>query len=98
MSFPEARDYQGSLSDLSASDKLAMNGRMSGAVSQLNKGLYGDIQAAADQGGRGQDYANAMKEYRQASQMRQVLKTLGKATVGSAGLGGLYALIKESQR
>jgi hypothetical protein len=91
MTFPEARDYQGSLSDLSASDKLAMNGRVRGGVAQLNKGLYGDVFDAANKAGRGEDYANAMKEYRQAAQIRNGLKTAGKIAIGGAVAGGIGA-------
>lgn len=87
MTFPEARDYQGSLSDLSASDKLALNGRMKGGISQVNKALFEDLQDTANSAGRGEDYADAMKEYRQASQLRDLARKGGKAAIGAAGLG-----------
>jgi len=105
MSFPEARDYQGALSDLSASDKLAMNGRMRGAVAQLNKGLYGDIRAAASTspdvnglGNGGDVFDSAMKNYRQASQLKQAAKTVGKYAIGAGGLGTLYEVLKAAQK
>ena len=87
MTFPEARDYQSSLSDLSASDKLAMNKRMKGAVAQLNKSLYDDIHSSADAAGRGEDYAQAMKDYSRASTIRDVAGKAAKYGIGAAGLG-----------
>jgi hypothetical protein len=92
MTFPEARDFQSSLSDLSASDKLAMNGRMRGGVAQLNKGLYTDLYDAADAhpDQLGDVYGDAMKEFRQASQLKSGMKTAAKMAVGAgaAGIGG----------
>jgi hypothetical protein len=98
MTFPEARDYQMSLSDLSASDKLAMNNRMRGAVAQLNKGLFSDMRDTAETQGLGADYESAMKEYRQQAQIKQVLTYLGKAAIGTAGAGTLYELLKAAQK
>lgn len=89
MTFPEARDYQSSLSDLSNSDKLSMNGRMRGGVAQLGKGLYGDIRDAAEGAGRGADYDKAMRDYRNASAIRNGLKAAGKYAVPAAVGGGL---------
>ncbi len=104
MSFPEARDYQGALSDLSASDKLAMNGRMRGGVAQLGKGLYSDIHAAASTapdinglGSGGDVYAQAMKEFRQASQLKDLLAKSSKyaigAGAGAAGVEGIHRFL-----
>jgi len=87
MTFPEARDYQASLSDLSSSDKLAMNGRVRGGVAQLNKALFQDIQDAAEGAGRGEDYAKAMKEYRQASTLKDVATKAAKFGAGAAATG-----------
>lgn len=87
MTFPEARDYQSSLSDLSASDKLSMNKRMSGAVKQLNKSLYDDIHSAADSAGSGDDYEQAMRDFRRASTVKDVASKAAKYGIGAAGLG-----------
>lgn len=97
MTFPEARDYQGALSDLSASDKLALNGRMRGALAQLNKGLYEDIRTAA--GDRGPDFDVAMKEYRRASTLKGLIQTAKpyaiKGAAGAAGAGIAYPFAKK---
>ncbi len=91
MTFPEARDYQGALSDLSVQDKLASSGRVRGGIKQLNKGLYQDVRDAAETKGLGNDFDKAMKTYRQASQLKSAGKTLGKAAgVGLLGAGGYH--------
>lgn len=99
MTFPEARDYQASLSDLSSSDKMAMNGRMRGAVAQLSQALYQDLRTAAESGGgMGGDYDKAMTQYRQASRINELMKASlkygGKAALGAAGAGGAYEIGK----
>jgi hypothetical protein len=95
MTFPEARDYQSSLSDLSATDKMAMGGRVSGGLKQLSKALYSDIQDAADQAGRGDDYAQGMKEYRQGSGLKDSAKAAGKLALKGAGAYGAYSAMKD---
>lgn len=94
MTFPEARDYQGSLSDLSMSDRLAMNGRMRGAVKQLNKNFFSDIQDAAGQAGRGEDYAKAMNDYRNASRLRNAAKIAIPAAAVAAGGGKIARYLR----
>ena len=95
MTFPEARDFQSSLSDLSATDKMAMGGRVSGGLKQLSKALYTDIQDAAENAGRGDDYAQAMKEYRQASGLKDMAKSAGKLAIKGAGAYGAYSAYKD---
>jgi hypothetical protein len=95
MTFPEARDFQSSLSDLSATDKMAMGGRVSGGLKQLSKALYTDIQDAAENAGRGDDYAQAMKEYRQASGLKDMAKSAGKLAMKGAGAYGAYSAYKD---
>jgi hypothetical protein len=101
MTFPEARDYQGGLSDLSSADLQSMPKRVKGALSQLNKGLFQDMQDSAEAAGRGDEYAKAMKEYRQASTLKDIAtksgKTLGKAALTGAGLGLGYNVLKDIQ-
>ena len=97
MTFPEARDYQASLSDLSRSDKLAMNGRVRGALSQLNKGLYQDLRDSASQAGQGDVFDSAMRQYRQASRINNTAKNVAKygaaAAIGGGALNKLQNLI-----
>lgn len=98
MTFPEARDYQASLSDLSASDKMAMNGRMKGAVAQLSKALYSDLRDSAEAGGGlGSDYDKAMSQYSSASRNAEIAKNVakwgGKSIATAAGLQGIKSLV-----
>jgi hypothetical protein len=89
MSYPEIRDYQSNLSDLSRSAKDSLNGKMLGQIGKLKGGLYGDIYNAASEVGRGDDYAQAMKEFRQASQLKDMATKTAKVAVpaGAAYLG-----------
>lgn len=94
MSYPEIRDYQSNLSDLSRDAQGSMNGKMLGQMGKLKSGLYNDIYNAASQVGRGDDYAQAMKEFRQASQIKSGAKTAAKVGAKYAlPAGGLGALV-----
>lgn len=95
MTFPEARDYQGGLSDLSSMDIQSMPKRVKGALAQLNKGLYEDIHDAAARMGRGEDFDAAMKEYRQASGLKNTAKVAGKLALKGAGMYGGYTALKD---
>jgi hypothetical protein len=99
MTFPEARDYQMSLTDLSREQQASLTPRMKAQVAQVNQGLFNDIHAAAEsaQPGLGSDFANAMKEYRQASQVKNAIDAAKKialpvAATAIAGGGGALAL------
>lgn len=93
MTFPEARDYQMSLTDLSRADVDAVSPRMKGQISKINQGLFNDIHAAAEAHttGLGGDFADAMKEYRQAAQIRSAATTLAKKVIPAAAGTGIAA-------
>lgn len=100
MTFTEARDYQAALSDLSASDKMALSGRMKGALAQLNHALYQDIRQSAEAGGGlGADFDKAMTQYKLASQINTgakfIAKNGAKAVAGALGAGALYKIGQE---
>ncbi len=93
MTFPEARDYQMALSDLSRADLESLTPRMKGQIAQVNKALFTDIYQSAEgkQPGLGTNYADAMKEFRQASQIVDTVKKTGKIAARyaiPAALGG----------
>jgi hypothetical protein len=99
MTFPEARDYQMSLTDLSREQQASLTPRMRSQVAQVNQGLFNDIHAAAEsaQPGLGSDFADAMKEYRQASQVKNAIDAAKKialpvAATAIAGASGGLAL------
>lgn len=99
MNYPEARLFQENLSGPSTTEKMGMGGSMKGGVKQLNKAFYGDIYDAANQAGRGEDYAKAMTDYRRAAQLNKAFKTVGKTAAigaaGAAGASGGYRLVKD---
>jgi hypothetical protein len=94
MSYPEIRDYQSNLSDLSRTAKDSLNGKMLGQIGKLKSGLYNDVFDAASQAGRGEDYAQAMKEFRQASQLKSALKksAIPLAVGGASAVAGPSAV------
>lgn len=94
MTYPEARDYQSALSDMSANDKMSMSGSMKGQVSKLSQGFFDDIKSAADAAGRGDDYAQAMKEYRQASSLQDSAKAAMKLALVAGGGYKAYTVFK----
>jgi hypothetical protein len=62
---------------------------MKGAVAQLNHALYQDIRQAAEAGGGyGDDFDKAMTQYRQASQIKDLLDS-AKNQVAKEGIKGI---------
>lgn len=94
MNYPEARLFQENLASPSTTEKMGMGGSMKGGVKQLNKAFYEDIHDAANQAGRGEDYAKAMRDYRIASTVGNAAKNIGKIAVPAAIGGGTYKLTR----
>lgn len=101
MEYPEARRFQETLGKLSRAERDSLNGSQGMNLSQLNSGLYDDIHSAASGVGRGEDYANAMREYRQATQLKDLVSGVGKKAaiggIGAIGAGELYKILKPSR-
>jgi hypothetical protein len=93
MTYPEARRLQENLG--SYVREQGVTGSMGGALKQLQKTLYQDIHDAADEVGRGDDYDSAMKEFRQASGLKDSLKVAGKLALKGAGMYGGYSALKD---
>ncbi len=80
MNFPEARDIYSNVTDLThktALQKLMNRGLKPTMLRQaigVRGGLNRDLTDAAETIGRGQHYADAMKEYAQASRLSQLIK------------------------
>lgn len=87
MTFPEARDYQSGLTDLSHAATREMGKRMKGGIGQINKSFYDDMRAAAEAQGKGDEFDSAMTEYRRASQLRDLGKQAAKYAIPAAGAG-----------
>lgn len=89
MTYPEIRDYHSNISDLSRDAQGSMNGKMLGQIGKVKSGLYADTMDALRPVGRADDFAAAMKEYRQAAQLKKLGKQaaipIGATATGFAG-------------
>lgn len=79
ITFQEMRDFYSNLANPSVASKLEMNGPMSSAVSQFKSALHGDMTATAETLGKGEQYAQAMKEYARASSLGRTGDRLAQA-------------------
>ncbi len=94
MDYPEARLFQENLGNLSRDDRSKLAGSMGGSVTQLNGALYDDILKAAEAGGMGPEYEAAMREFKQASQLKDLVKKgAAAAGIGSALYEGKKKLL-----
>jgi hypothetical protein len=87
ISYNEARDFYTNISNLSAQDKIALNGPMKSAVNKLAAAFKQDIGDTAEAAGKGKQYTQAMTQYRQASQLHDAIGYALKTGAGAA-LGG----------
>jgi hypothetical protein len=96
LSYQDARDFYSNISNLSAQDKLGMNGPMKKAVGDLRVALKADIGDTAATVGKGPQYEKAMKQYQAAMRNKNAAKTVGnyavKTGATAAGLGAAYSV------
>ncbi|HVW77979.1 MAG TPA: hypothetical protein VHB45_10230 [Alloacidobacterium sp.] len=96
LTYEEARSYQSLLGNMAAEDKMRLAPIVQKDVYALLDGLKADVGNATAQVGRGEDYINAMNQYRQASRIndaKDVAKDYAiKTAAGAAGVGGAYKL------
>jgi hypothetical protein len=96
--YPEARDFASNISRMSAAEKMGINPQMQAEAGKLSRAFNKDIGTAAENVGRGEDYAKAMKDYARASALREnsikAGKIAGKSALAAAGAGGLYGLAR----
>jgi hypothetical protein len=94
LSYPEARDFYSNISNQSVADKLAMNGPMKNAMGNLREAFKADIGDAATAVGKGEQYAQGMKEYAQAMKLKEALSNAGsyagKTALRAIGAAGAY--------
>lgn len=98
MNFPEARDFYSNISTATAKPGLLRGAIESPGMPKfrMNAGnvrsaLSDDLTNAASSIGRGEDYTNAMKEYRQAAQVKDFIKKaalIGGGAAAAAVPGG----------
>ena len=99
LTYDEARILQSNASQLSASEKQAMKGRMGSLMKQFANSFSQDVQAAADQAGIGAEHSAGMQEYALASSRNRTLKNIGKYALPTAGGAGLmYELLRGIKR
>jgi len=99
LTYDEARILQSNASQLSASEKMGMKGRMGGLMKQFANSFSNDVQAAADQAGVGAEHSAGMQEYATASSRNRTLKNVGKYALPTAGGAGLmYELLHGIRR
>ena len=87
ITYEAGRDFAANAGRLSAQDKLASNPPMQRQVSLLARALDTANEDAANRAGVGDQYRAAMKEYRQAQQLKSGVKTAAKVGGTALGLG-----------
>lgn len=99
LNFPDARRFYTNVSDVTREPGMlrkalepAKNPRMRAAAGPVRAGLNSDLTEAANSFGRGDDYTAAMKEYRQAAQIRNALR---KVAIGAAPAAASYVGAKK---
>lgn len=92
MTYAEAKDFQSNVSNLSADEMGKLNPNMKRLVGQLNSDLKGSLQDAADTQGKGQQFTQAMQEYRNALRLKGLSSKAIDLAVKAAIAGGVGAL------
>lgn len=88
--FPEARDFYTNVTDAAHQTPLqkimgrGMKPTMRRQAVNVRRAMNDDLTDAAEQVGRGEDYANAMKEYANAMKLRKVMVRAGLLGAGEA--------------
>jgi hypothetical protein len=98
MTYGEARDFASNISRLSANEFGRLTPVIGREVSGLRVALNKAIADAAEQAGKGQDYAQAMREYARAKQLENVYDSVlegakrGLPYATAAGVGSYLAM------
>jgi hypothetical protein len=87
LTYREARDFGSNLSQMSSKEAGSLKPAIRRQVGEASHAFNQDVGDAAAAAGRGEDYANAMREYARASQLRSGLKTAAKIAIPTLGLG-----------
>lgn len=90
LTYKEARQFYSNVSDLSASERMASKAKDLRLIQEFKHALGETISTTAENGGRLQQYQQAMKDFSGAARTREAAKTAGKLAIGAAGLGGAY--------
>lgn len=93
LTYGEARDWASGLSRLSGQDLLSGSKSLISQVKQLGHALNEDIGDTASSVGRGEDYTKAMRDWRRASQLSDLVDNVKKyaPVAGISALAGAGA-------
>ena len=93
ITYAEAKDFQSNVSALSAEERMQTKAPTLRLIGQLNSDLKGSLQNAAAVAGKGEKFADAMKEYHNAMRLRGFSEQAIKAAIGAgltaAGIAGV---------
>lgn len=98
MTFPEARDYYSNIAGVARNELGDMSKPIARQYGMMKSGLHSDLTDAAATIGRGEDYANSIKEYARAKNLQEMGGNIARRA-GKIGLGlGAGALGLEGVR
>jgi len=96
LTYSEARDFASNMSRMSSKDVQSLTPAMRSQVGKTSKALNADVGDTASSVGQGENYANAMREYARASNLRKAMVGAAKYAVPVAVGGGIASkLAKE---
>lgn len=97
LTYTEAKDFQSNISNLSVNEKLSLKPNQVRLVGKLNADLKAALEDAADTQGKGQQFVQAMHEYRNAMRLRgftdEAINNAWKLALKGAGVYGAAKLI-----
>lgn len=89
ITYEEGKDFQSNISNLSANEKMNLKPNTVRLLGQLNSDLKDSLGDAADTVGKGQKFADAMKEYHQAMKLKgfsdSAISSAWKIALGAVG-------------
>jgi hypothetical protein len=95
ITYEEARDFYSNASALTVDETMKLKPVMKAQIAKFTKALGESVEGAATEAGKLQKYKGAMKEYRQAKRLEQLIQTAKDWTLkGALGYGG-YQLAKD---
>ncbi len=98
LDYAEARDRYSALTDLTGNDRLNATKTLQAGAKKFNRAFREDIGDVAASAGRGEDYNRALREYAQASRLRDLLDTTKRWAIptiaGAAGASQVPRFIR----
>lgn len=98
LSYEEARNFYHNVSDLAASDRMAMNKNAQRLVLQFKSALGDTIANTVDKAGKLQTYQDAMQGFASGAKMQEKLNQVKDLVVKGAGTAALGGAAYETAR